>query len=305
MRKASLVRLPTSSCLIILKLTWWLATYPGFLILLFGIPFACVIIFCVLVFSGFFACVMGNGITNCCRRSRGRREDSRKRHREHLEERWLTREYERRQRIWSDNERDQERRRRSELEQWEKAQKRARKYQDHQVVAPEKVYIPPSSSINFGGSHRPTHGSSARIPAIDSLNNDPARIGPSTPSQIEAWKLRIEPGSAPDNVSLPTSISSQKPTRLQKRDRRPSMTAMSQPSVHVQDDVSMYTSASTQRQSRLQKPHHGYSAGVLSQWSGGSLSSMPRRSEDRLLGSIGSSSRLFDDRSHIRSGASS
>lgn len=198
------------------------------------------------------------------------------------------------------NEREQEKIRRRERQEEEKAQKRARRYRP--PTAPEAAHMPPSSSINLNRGHRSTHGSSVRIPGSDSLYSDPARDVSDTRARIDTWNSRVEPGSAPapaDNVSFDTSASSQRRARLQKRARSTSTTSRSQPLAHIPDDASVDSRASAQRRSRLQRRNRGYSAGAWAQWSGENLSPLSRRSEDRHVGSVGTSSRLFDDRGSI------
>ena len=192
---------------------------------------------------------MGNGITHCCRRARKRREEKRERREEKRE--------------------------------------RRRVHQQHPVTVPEPAHLPPSSSINFNGSHRPTHGSSARIAGSDSLYDTPADGVSGTRSQIAAWNGDLERGLTPDNASVHTRVSSQSRARPQERGRSSSVTSRSQAPISIRDDTSMYSSSSTQRRNRLQKGYRGRRAGTLSH---GSLSQM---------GSVGSSSRLFDDRGSI------
>ena len=265
-----------------MKLTCLVATYPGYLILVFGIPFVFTIVLCVLGCSGYFACVMGNGIKHCCRRAQKRREGEREQLRVHRNEQWLTKEHGKRLRM--------ERRER------EKAQKHARRHQKHTVTVPETAHLSPSSSINFKGSRRTTHGSSARIAGSDSLYDTPANGVSGTRSQNAAWNGDLERGLAPDNTSVYTHASLQSHSRLQESGRTSSVTSRSQAPVSVRDDASMYSSSSAQRRNRLQKGYRGHSAGT---WSHGSLSLMSQHSGHRQMGSVGSSSRLFDDRGSI------
>ena len=254
---------------------------------------------CVLGYFGYFGCVMGNGITHCFRRARGRRQESRRRRREHREQQWLTKVTGKRLRMENANEREQEKRRRKELQDWEKTQKRVRRLQNPPVTAPETAHVRPSSSINVNGSHRPTHGSSARIAGTDSLFSKPAEHFSGTRSQINAWNVDVERGLAPDNRSLKTDTSSEGRIRLQKRNRSRSVTSRSQPLAYIRDDVSICSSATAQRRARLQKQNGNRSIGALSQQRGGNLSPLSRRSEDHHMGSVGSSSLLFDDRGSV------
>ena len=230
---------------------------------------------------------MGNGITHCCRRARKRREEKRERRRVHHNERLRTKEHQKRLQMEMNTEREMEKRRQKERQEWRKAQKHARKHQQHPVTVPDRAHLPPSSSINFNGSHRPTHGSSARIAGSDSLYDTPADGVSGTRSQIAAWNGDLERGLMPDNASVHTRVSSQSRARLQERGRSSSVTSRSQAPISIRDDTSMYSSSSTQRRNRLQKGYPGHRAGTLSH---GSLSQM---------GSVGSSSRLFDDRGSI------
>ena len=157
-------------------------------------------------------------------------------------------------------EREQNKNRRRERQEREKAQKHAGRYQGHAVTVPETAHVPGSSSINFNGSRRPTHGSSAPLAGGDSLHNPPANIVSGTRSQIEAWNIDVERGLAPDNVSMHTRASSQGRSRLQKRNGG------------------------------------GHSADVLSR---GSSSLLSQHLGDRYVGSIRGSSLLFDERGSI------
>ena len=279
-----------------MKLTCLVATYPGYLILVFGIPFVFTIVLCVLGCSGYFICVMGNGIKHRCRRAQKRREGKREQHLVHDNERWLTKEHGKRQRMEMDTERELEKRRRKERQEWEKAQKHARRHQKHPVTVPETVHLSPSSSINFNGSRRLTHGSSARIAGSDSLYDTPANGVSGTRSQNAAWNGDLEQGLEPDDASVHTRASSQSRAHLQKRGRRSSVTSRSQAPISIRDDTSMYSSSSTQRRNRLQKGYRGHSKGTLSH---GSLSQTSHHSEHLQMGSVGSSSRLFNDRGSI------
>ena len=185
----------------------------------------------MLGYFGYFGCVMGNGIKHCCRRKRIRREENRQ-------------------------QRQLEKRRRRERQEEERAQTRTAKIQHRPVTIPQPAHLAPSSSVNFNGSRRPTHGSSARIAGSDSLHNTSANNVSSTPSRIDAWNVDVERGRAPDSVS-----------------------------------VQSY--ASSQGRARLQKPNRGHSADASSQ---GSRSLMSHHSEDRQMGSTGSSSILFGGR---------
>ena len=176
-----------------------------------------------------------------------------------------------------------------------KAQKHACRHQKHPVTVPETAHLSPSSSINFNGSRQPTHGSSARIAGSDSLYDAPANGVSGTRSQNVAWNGDLERGLAPDNASVHTHASLQSHSRLQEPGRSSSVTSRSQAPVSVRDDASMYSSSSAQRRNRLQKGYRGHSADI---WSHG-LSLMSQHSEHRQMGSVGSSSRLFDDRGSI------
>ena len=228
---------------------------------------------------------MGNGITHCLRRARNRREESRERRRQHREEIWLTQEYGKRQRMENDNEREREKRWRRELQEWEKAQRNARRNQKPLVTAPETAHIPPpppSWSILLSGSRQPTHGPSA-VAGSESRYNRPAQNISGTRSQNGAWNLDFVQGLAPDNASLRTHASYQGRVLLQKRNRSISVTRTSPAPTNVQDDASMYSSASAQHRTRLQEHNRGHRTGGLS--------------HDK--GSIGSSSLLFSDRDSI------
>ena len=239
---------------------------------------------------------MGNGIKHCCRRARKRREENRERRRVRLDEQRLTKELGKRLRMEMDTERELVKRRRRERKELERAQNYARRHQQHPVTVPETAYLPPRSSINFNESHRPTHGSSAHIASSDSLYDTPANGVSGTGSQINAWNRDVERGLAPDDASVYTHASSQSRAHLQRPGRSSTVTSQSQAPVSVRDDTSLYSSSSPQRRNRPRKSHCGHSAGTLSH---GSLSLISHHSEHRQMGSVGSSSRLFDDRGSI------
>ena len=236
---------------------------------------------------------MGNGIKHCCRRAQKRREEKRERRRVHRNEQRLTKEHGKRLRLEMNIERELEKRRRRERQEWEKAQKHARRHQQHPVTVPETAHFPPRSSINFNGSHRPTHGSSAHIAGSDSLYDTPANGVSGTGSQIAARDRDLERGLAPDDASVQTHASSRRRAHLQRPGRSSRVTSQSPAPISICDDKSLYSSSSPQRRNRLQKANHGRSAGTPSQES---LSLMSYHSEHRQIESVGSSSRLFEDR---------
>ena len=262
-----------SSQLLALKLIPCTATFPGAYILILGIPFLLIIVLCVLGCFGYFGCVMGNGITHCCRRSRMRREEARRRRREHLAQKAQTKEYERRLRMQSEYDRQHERRQNNELRAFEKARKRALKMDRPKTTSPR----PRSSDYNFSEHHPPTHGSSASVP------------GDGTRS---ASSIRSPPPL--DGASIAPSDVSARRSRLQKRNQSPRMTAWVQPS------VSRHSSMSSDQRPQQQNRYYGHSAGASSHLAGGRTSSTSRHSEERLLGSVGSSSRLFESRANSR-----
>lgn len=272
-------RHPVSS---IFQLIWSVGTYPRNLSLVIGTSFVLSIITIFLVYFSFFA-------AKCLRRAQNRREKGQERRRQHRQETWLKRGYEKRLRMENDNEGEREKRRR-ELQEREKAQRNARKYQKPLTTAPEAAHISPSSSINFNGSHRSTHGPSASIASSESSYSRRAHNVSCTLSQIDAWNLDVERGQVPDNASLRTDASSQGHVRLQKHDRSISSTSTLRAPAYVQDDASMYSSASAQRRTPLQTINRGHSEGALSHES---------LSQDTFMGSIGSSSLLFNDRLSI------
>lgn len=165
----------------------------------------------------------------------------------------------------SDYDHEHERRQRHELRAFEKAKKRTLKLDRPRTTSPR----PPSSDFNFSEHHPRTHGSSA--PAIGD--------GSHSASSVRSVK-------PPDSASIAPSNTSARRSRLQKRNQSPRMTAWSQPSV---------SGHSTMSSQRWPGHHYGYSAEASSYLAGGSISSTPRRSDDYLLGSVGSSSRFFED----------
>lgn len=268
------------------------ATYPGYLVLAFGIPFAFLAIYCILVCCGVFSWVTLSSIVSCCRRARIRREDRRQDLRERRAEEQLTKEHAKRLKLDRDHERELEWHRRRERQEVEKGQRRILKYQNAAPNMPEAAHRFSPSSVNFYNGSRRIHGFSVASAGSDSRIGRAVEPGPKENlSRTAGWLSNVKAVSKPASA-YPSSTRSSSCHETHNR-----AMSMRTPS---NDNISMHSASIMDQRSRLQKKRsRGYSAKTFSPGSVGRISPSSRQSRDLLIGSYGSSSYLYDGPSSI------